>query len=201
MVPWKKGLLLGALVWAHMAVIFGIGASPGGATLQPESYGPVLQAQLNSFAAVAPPQAPESGPSPTTTALAQPQAGRWSAEKALVAPATRNRSDSNETEKRQPLKTEDFFSPDEVDQTANPVGNFEETLRQGLPLYVHGLVLEFWVDSAGNTVQVRCVEGDCGDAMTAGLEQLFSAMFQPAAKDGVAVPSRKLIQIDPSPLL
>lgn len=199
---WWKCLLLGALVWAHMAVIFGIGSSLRGATLPPKSYGPVLQAQLASFAAVAQPQAPGPVPAPAISARIQPQAGRRPAEDAFTTPPpTRNGSDSYETEERQHLKAEDFFSPDEVDETANPVGNFEETLRQGLPLYVHGLVIEFWIDSMGNTLQVRCVEGDCSDAMTAGLEQLLASLFQPAVKEGLAVPSRKLIQIDPSPLL
>lgn len=114
---------------------------------------------------------------------------------------TSDLSDPDETEEHRRLNAEDFFSPDEVDETANPVGNFEETLRQGLPLYVHGMTIEFWIDSMGNTVQVRCVEGDCTDEMTAGLEQLRSSMFEPAVKEGLAVPSRKLIQIDASPLL
>lgn len=185
-----------------MAVIFGIASSLRGATRQPEKYGPVLLAQLASFAPVAPPQRRGPIPPPASSADIQRPAGGRPAEHAIATPPpTGNGSDPNETEGRQHPKAEDFFSPDEVDETANPVGNFEETLRQGLPLYVHGLVVEFWIDSMGNTVQVRCVEGDCSDAMTAGLEQLLASLFQPAVKNGLAVPSRKLIQIDPSPLL
>lgn len=195
---WRKGLLLAALVWVHMAVIFGIGSSLQGATLQPEADDPVLQVQRASL--VAETQAP--GPAPAIAALMAPQAGRRPVGDAFTTPPPSSQDgDSNQTAEPQPLKAEDFFSPDEVDVTANPVGNFEETLRQGLPLYVHGLVIEFWIDSTGNTVQVRCVEGDCSDATTAGLAQLLASLFQPAVKDGLAVPSRKLIQIDASPLL
>ena len=196
-----KALLFGAVVLAHMAVIYGLGLSLSGGTLKPGSHSSVLDVKLTSFVVVAQPQARGAVPTPAISARINPHAGRRPAEDAFTTPPTRNGSDSYKTEEHQHLKAEDFFSPDEVDETANPVGNFEETLRQGLPLYIHGLVIEFWIDSNGNTVQVRCVEGDCSDAITADLDSLLASFFQPAVKNGLAVPSRKLIQIDPSPML
>lgn len=199
---WWRGFLFGTVVLAHMAVIFGIGSSLSGATLKPESYSSVLKVQFASFVVVAQPQAPRTVQTPATSARIDPQAGRRPAEDAFTTPPpTSKGSDSNETEERQHLKPEEFFSADEVDETANPLGNFEETLRQGLPLYVHGLVIEFWIDSSGNTLQVRCVEGDCSEAMAPGLDLLLASLFEAAVKDGMAVPSRKLIQIDSSSML
>lgn len=96
------------------------------------------------------------------------------------------------------LHTRDyFFDFEAVDKTAEPDDIFEALLAQLLPLNVQSLVLEFWIEKDGQTVEVRCIEGACTDEVTAALPKLAELTFKPAIKNGEAVANRKVIQIEP----
>lgn len=92
-----------------------------------------------------------------------------------------------------------FLDADAVDRTARPDENFETALGQRLPLRIESMVLEFWIDKDGITVQVRCLEGACNDEADTPLTRFAELRFTPAIKDGVPVASRKVMQIDPLP--
>jgi len=154
-----------------------------------------------SFETIASLQVPRQIANASIPTIFQAEAYQRPANDAEAAPQpTKKTNDSIHNESHNRLKPEIFFKGDEVDETATPLENFEEILRSGLPLYFHGLVIEFWINSNGNTVQVRCADGDCSDADIAAFEPLLASIFQPAFKDGIAVPSRKLIAIDASPM-
>ena len=92
-----------------------------------------------------------------------------------------------------------FLDADAVDQTARPDDHFEILLGQRLPLRIESMVLEFWIDDEGITVQVQCLEGACNDATIVPLTKLAELRFAPAIKNGTPVASRKVMQIDPLP--
>ena len=92
-----------------------------------------------------------------------------------------------------------FLYADQVDMAAYLSDGFENALEQRLPLDVESIVLEFWISDDGSTVQVTCLEGACSDAVISSLGKLSELKFSPAIKDNQAVPSRKVIQIDPRP--
>ena len=92
-----------------------------------------------------------------------------------------------------------FLYSDQVDTTAYLSDGFENALEQRLPLDVESIMLEFWISDDGSTVQVTCLEGVCSDAVISSLGKLSELKFSPAIKDNQAVPSRKVIQIDPRP--
>lgn len=96
---------------------------------------------------------------------------------------------------------DDFLDADAVDKTAEPSDNFEALLAQLLPLDIQNVVIEFWIEKDGRTVDVRCLEGACTDDVIASLPKLAELVFKPAIKNGEAVANRKVIQIDlkPSP--
>lgn len=89
-----------------------------------------------------------------------------------------------------------FLDAQTVDKTADPIDGFEKYLAQRLPLDVESIVLEFWIESDGSTVLVRCIEGGCNKAVQASLEKLDALRFTPAVKEHASVPSRKVIQIE-----
>lgn len=92
-----------------------------------------------------------------------------------------------------------FLDAQAVDKTADPIDGFEVALAQSLPLEVESVVLEFWIEKDGRTALVRCIEGGCNEAVQASLDKLIELRFNPAVKEGMSVPSRKVIQIDPRP--
>lgn len=93
---------------------------------------------------------------------------------------------------------DNFLDADAVDTTAEPDDVFELMLAKILPLDTHSLVLEFWIEKDGRTVEVRCIEGACTDEVTAALPKLAELTFKPATKNGGAVANRKVIEIEPS---
>ena len=92
-----------------------------------------------------------------------------------------------------------FLDTAEVDQPAEPSGDFEVWLAQLLPPNIEPLVLEFWIDKDGRTVEVKCIEGVCSDDVLASLPKLATLAFAPAVKNAEAVANRKVIQIDVKP--
>lgn len=97
------------------------------------------------------------------------------------------------------LSRDTFLDTSAVDKTAQPADDFEALLAQILPLNINSMVLEFWIDKDGRTVEVRCMEGACSDDVLASLPKLAELTFMPAVKDGEAVANRKVIQIDLKP--
>ena len=98
------------------------------------------------------------------------------------------------------LQTRDYFlDSDAVDKTAEPNETFEALLAQLLPLNIQSVVLEFWIEKDGRTVDVRCIEGACSDDVLASLPKLADLAFTPAVKNGEAVANRKVIQVDLKP--
>lgn len=98
------------------------------------------------------------------------------------------------------LQSRDYFlDNDAVDKTAEPRDEFEVLLSQFLPPNVQSIVLEFWIEKDGQTVEVKCIEGACSDDVLASLQKLGNLAFTPAVKNGEAVANRKIIQIDPKP--
>lgn len=85
---------------------------------------------------------------------------------------------------------------EEPDETALPPDDIGEMLQQALPFAFGLLVLDFSIDSAGNTIAVECVEGDCNPAVIDSLKMLTHLIFRPAISEGVAVASRKSIQVE-----
>lgn len=94
-----------------------------------------------------------------------------------------------------------FLDTDAVDVTAEPTDDFDLMLARLLPLNVEMVVIEFWIEKDGRTVDVRCLEGACTSDVTASLPKLAELVFKPAVKNGEAVANRKVIQIElrPSP--
>ena len=98
------------------------------------------------------------------------------------------------------LPSRDYFlDTAEVDQPAEPPGDFEALLAKLLPLNIQSVVLEFWISKDGRTVEVRCIEGACSDDVLASLPKLVDLAFAPAVKRAEAVANRKVIQIDVKP--
>jgi hypothetical protein len=105
-----------------------------------------------------------------------------------------------ETPYRLGFQNRDYFlDADAVDKTADPGDSFETRLAQLLPLQIQTIVLEFWIEKDGHTLEVRCIEGACSDDVIASLSKLAELEFVPAVKNSEAVASRKVIQIDPRP--
>lgn len=92
-----------------------------------------------------------------------------------------------------------FFDSQELDTSAEPQNNFSDALGRLLPLNVQAIMLEFWIEKDGTTAQVKCLDGACSQAVIASLPELSSLRFAPAVRDGHAVASRKVLQIDPPP--
>lgn len=92
-----------------------------------------------------------------------------------------------------------FLDVDEVDAPALATTQFEGALDQALPSRFELIVLELLIDEAGRTVSALCIGGDCGEALAQRLQLLLVVPFAPAQKDGIAVASRKIIQISPLP--
>jgi hypothetical protein len=114
-----------------------------------------------------------------------------------VAPKTEEASHAS-VQKKSLLQSEEEVQAKSEDagETAVPPNNIGETLQRVLPYSFGLLVLDFSVDSAGNTIEVECVEGDCNPAVIESLKFLPQFSFRPAVKEGVAVASRKSIQIE-----
>lgn len=93
---------------------------------------------------------------------------------------------------------DNFLDAETVDTSAEPIDVFESLLAQILPLNTQPLVLEFWIEKNGRTVEVRCIEGACTEEVAAALQKLAELTFKPATKNGEAVANRKVIQIEPS---
>lgn len=92
-----------------------------------------------------------------------------------------------------------FLDTDAVDKTAEPNDVFGSQLAQLLPLNTQSVVLEFWIDKNGRTVEVRCIEGACTEEVAASLPKLTDLVFIPAVKDGEPVGNRKVIQVEAKP--
>jgi len=92
-----------------------------------------------------------------------------------------------------------FLDTDAVDVKAQPGDDFETTLVRILPLHVETVVLEFWIEKDGRTLEVRCLEGACNNDVLASLTQLADLAFTPAQKNGIAVGNRKVIHINIKP--
>lgn len=92
-----------------------------------------------------------------------------------------------------------FLDTDAVDVKAQPGDDFETALVRILPLHVETVVLEFWIEKDGRTLEVRCLEGACNNDVLASLTQLADLAFTPARKNGTAVGNRKVIQINIKP--
>jgi hypothetical protein len=92
-----------------------------------------------------------------------------------------------------------FLDSDKVDITAQPDEDFASRLASLLPLTAQNLVLEFWIEKDGQTIEVRCVEGECDSDVLNSLAKLTGLAFTPATKNGVAVANRKVIQIERKP--
>ena len=129
------------------------------------------------------------------------QASKASNEATDVSNAAKNQKSSlPETPFKTGLQSTDrFLDSDEVDITAEADDNFETLLAQLLPLNIQSVVLEFWIEKDGRTVEVRCIEGICTDEVKASLPKLGELTFTPALKNGKAVANRKVIQIDIKP--
>lgn len=82
------------------------------------------------------------------------------------------------------------------DETILPPDNIAETLQTVLPFSFGLLILDFLVDSAGNTITVECVGGDCNPAVVGSLKTLPPINFRPAFNEGVPIVSWKTIQIE-----
>lgn len=92
-----------------------------------------------------------------------------------------------------------FLDTDAVDATAEPSEDFEAVLARLLPRNIEAVVLEFWIEKDGRTVEVKCLDGACNDDVLASLPKLADLVFTPAQKNGEAVANRKVIQIDIKP--
>ena len=94
-----------------------------------------------------------------------------------------------------------FLDLEALDEPAVSSSDFEAALSQALPGRFEKVVLELFIDEAGRTVQVSCVEGDCSEALAEKLKRLLAVPFIPALKNGQTVASRKVLQISPIPTL
>lgn len=110
------------------------------------------------------------------------------------------KSESVEEPSRSIFQTRDYFlNTDAVDKTAEPNDFFESQLAQLLPLNTQSVVLEFWIDKDGRSVEVRCIEGACTEEVVLSLPKLTDLIFTPAVKNGEPVGNRKVIQVDAKP--
>lgn len=101
------------------------------------------------------------------------------------------------TEKLPSLTLDGFWEVSEVDSPASPIDDFGDALQQRLPPILVPVVIEFWISQDGATVQAACFERNCPASVTDRLGDLLDLRFQPAIKSGLAVSSRKLVQIEP----
>jgi hypothetical protein len=92
-----------------------------------------------------------------------------------------------------------FLDSDKVDITAEPDEEFSSRLASLLPLTTQNIVLEFWIEKDGRTVEVKCVDGDCNSDVLDSLPKLIELVFTPATKNSEVVANRKVIQIDRKP--
>ena len=92
-----------------------------------------------------------------------------------------------------------FLNADELDKTASLIGDFKVALEENLPVDIESVMLEFLIAKDGSTLQVKCLEGACSDAVKNSLEKLSELKFIPAIKGDQAVASRKVIQVDVNP--
>jgi hypothetical protein len=134
-------------------------------------------------------------PKLSATVLAKPEKPR--ASPPPVTPKTEEPSKAS-VEKKNSLQSEEELQvkSEDAGDRAVPPEEFGEILQRILPFSFGLLVLDFSVDSAGNIVEVECVEGDCNPAVVESLKFLPQLSFRPAMREGVAVASRKSIQID-----
>ena len=140
---------------------------------------------------------------PLTDALAKPlePTSKVDIQEADVASTASNQKIATSGSLYSPgLLTRDyFFDAGSVDQSAAPGDDFEALLSQHLPLNIQTVILEFWIENDGRTVDVKCLEGACTYDVIASLPKLAELVFKPAIKNGEAVANRKVIQIDPKP--
>jgi hypothetical protein len=193
-----KFVLVAAVGLAHAAVLFFL-------PLQLENR-PKLEASplmMATLATIEPrqqilkfrPLPRTESPELSAVVLAKPEKPR--ASRLPVKPKTEKSSYAS-IEKKNLLQSEDEFQVkfEDAGETAVPPEDIGETLQRVLPFSFGLLILDFSVDSAGNTVEVECVEGDCNPAVIESLKVLPQLSFRPAIKEGVAVASRKSIQIE-----
>lgn len=191
---WKKIILLAVVCLAHAGLLFSFssGQSKPGITNAASNKNPPVV--VLAFTSLLKPEngvenvAPTSQSAPTVT---------QGSTDSVLRETPPNLTDSPAWLRLRNLDT--FLDADAVDQTARPDDNFEIALGQRLPLRIEPMVLEFWIDKDGMTVQVRCLEGACNDEAEASLTRLAELRFTPAVKDGAPVASRKVMQIDPLP--
>ena len=141
-----------------------------------------------------------SQPSPPTAQPSEKPAALTSAanaeNKSNVAPSTAEKSSSDPL----PFFNRDrFLDAGDLDQSAAASKAFEDALDKSLPARFDLIVLEFLIDESGQTVQLKCIDGDCSTELAEKLQQLVALPFTPATKNGQPVASRKVIQISPTP--
>lgn len=97
------------------------------------------------------------------------------------------------------LNRDKFLGAGELDESAKASNAFEDALEKALPRSFDSIVLEFFIDENGQIVQLTCIEGDCSTELSKQLEQLLLIPLTAAIKNGQPVPSRKVIQVSPTP--
>ena len=190
---WKKALLLAIVSLAHAGLLYSFSAGQSNSRLPAAASNKnprvIVQASISLLKKEngSEPQVQASEPAPT---VAQSNTNS----------ALRETPGLTDSPRWLGLENQNIFlDADAVDETARPDVNFEVALSQRLPLRVESMVLEFWIDKEGVTVQVRCLEGACSDVVDATLIRLAELRFTPAIKNRAPVASRKVMQIDPLP--
>jgi hypothetical protein len=197
---WRARLLLLATVSAvHLWVVFGILSTQRTAPLSDEIHHTTLfHATLSSSFG----DSQQSDPLPIASFRVPKSFKIKPASPPIVTPLPEPTSSahirnliSNPTPH---FNSEEFLEASSLDETATPMEGFGEALSLLFPPTFQSLVIEFWIDSGGNIADARCMEGNCVDLSPESLNRLLELHFYPAIKDGLSVPSRKLIQIDSS---
>lgn len=188
---WKKPVLISIVCVLHLVFITGFNFSL--VSGKPSKI--IGKNAENLFITL---RSPTSQPLADTLLNAQATIGQAESKVTnLVKPAATQKSALTETPHWSGFRSSDYFlDTDLVDTTAEPSVDFEELLARMLPLNIKAVVLEFWIEKDGRTVEVRCLEGECNEDVIASLPGLTDLAFKPAIKNGEAVANRKVIQID-----
>jgi hypothetical protein len=196
--PFGKFVLFSAVGLAHAAVLF---SSPflleSRPTLESSPFVVAILATIEPRKQIleSQPIPQTKSPALSTVVLAKPE--KLLAPRPPVTPRTEESSYASVDEKNiLQNEGEVHGKSGNAEETAIPPEDIGDTLQRVLPFSFGLLVLDFSVDSAGNTVDVECVEGDCNPVVIESLKLLPQLSFRPAIKEGVAVASRKSIQIE-----
>jgi hypothetical protein len=94
------------------------------------------------------------------------------------------------------LREDKYLTSNMLDTTAHPIEDMGLILAKIFPVLSGLIIMELWIDESGKVVKVDLIQGRTISQDYDALHPLLETTFEPAMKDGSAVASRKLIEIN-----